>query len=68
MSCHSILLSSLLPNPRESQNDSICLSALVMTMHCAKLPKQAMRDVMMDHFQTKMLAVRHRRANVGQAR
>ena len=66
MSCHSISLSSLQPNPKESQNENTCLSALVMTMHYAKLPKQAMRDVMMDHSQTKRPAVQHQRADVGQ--
>ena len=35
-------------------------------MRYAKLPKQAMPDVTMDHFPTKRLAVRHQRAGVVQ--
>ena len=62
MSCHSILLSSLMLNPEHSQSDNIYTSVLVTTMHCATLPEQAMQGVMMAHFQMRRLAVRHQRA------
>jgi hypothetical protein len=62
MFCHSIPLSSLLPNPVRSRNENTFLSSLARTMPYARLPVQVMRDVMMVRSPMKRLVVQHQHA------